>query len=221
MLVMAEDGSVTGKQCLTENDLDPDSNCSVDDLPIPGLEEICNRLGLNMHTHMFPSMFEEEYDSILFNEDAESNEEDLVLPERKREDYIEAAKQCIAIEEELERMLEEDPDALEELERELLQNDPELLSEVVADVLAQNPDLIAELEEEIKAEDPELYKAIMEELEEGQSLADRSDILAEIVSIMLEDDPSLYEQLDGEFDELLQQIGEDVENNDNPAVGEL
>ena len=123
--------------CVTEEDLDFES-CNLKDLQIPALEAICDRLGLNMEEHMFPYMFEDD--------DADEGKgERSATVERSKEDYEEAALQCLTIEEEMERMLEEDPDALEELERQLMADDPSLLAEIVADVLAESPDLIKEL----------------------------------------------------------------------------
>lgn len=122
------------KQCVSEEDLDFES-CNLKDLSIPALEDICDRLGLNMESHMFPYLFDDD------SEDGESSE----TKERTKEDYIEAAIQCLTIEEEMDRMMEEDPEALEALERQLISEDPSLLAEIVADILAQNPDLIKEL----------------------------------------------------------------------------
>jgi len=133
----------TTTPCLTEDDVNGES-CKYDDLSILALEAICERLGLDVQEHMFPYMFDDD-DEV---EASASSSEDLKEEEkvlRTKDDYVAAAIQCLTIEDEMERMLAEDPEALEELERQLMVEDPSMLAEVVADVLAQSPELLQEL----------------------------------------------------------------------------
>uniref|UniRef100_A0A7S4QYN0 Uncharacterized protein n=1 Tax=Ditylum brightwellii TaxID=49249 RepID=A0A7S4QYN0_9STRA len=168
--------------------------CTLENLPSTALESICSRIGLDLEMHVFPYLFEEE--------EEEREESPAVTSYTKRDrshaDYVLAAKECLSIEEETERMMTEDPEAMAELERAMLAEDPALLAEIVADVLAKSPDLVAELEVELAKEDPELFAELMKELSEGQTLADRPEILAELVALMLADDPDMLDKLDEE-----------------------
>ena len=200
---------------MTEYDVDSKS-CNLSDLPIPGLGAICNRVGLNMHTLMFPDMDEER---VALGDKLDKT--------RTKADYVEAATQCLLIEQEMERMLEDDPEALDSLEKELLDKDDSMLAEVIADVLGQNTELTKQLvscfpcleflftifnvfklcniichyfqheqDDEIKNDNPELHKFLLEELGEGETLSSRLDILADVVTVMLKDDDTFLDMLE-------------------------
>lgn len=197
----SEDSSSPKENCMTEYDVDSKS-CNLSDLPIPGLEAICDRVGLNMHTLMFPDMDEER---VALGDKLDET--------RTKADYVEAATQCLLIEQEMERMLEDDPEALDSLEKELLDKDDSMLAEVIADVLGQNAELTKQLEDEIKNDNPELHKVLLEELGEGETLSSRLDILADVVTVMLKDDDTFLDMLE---EELMEKI--DVKSIDTSDV---
>mmetsp|Transcript_16148 Transcript_16148/g.29377 ORF Transcript_16148/g.29377 Transcript_16148/m.29377 type:complete len:206 (-) Transcript_16148:366-983(-) len=168
-----------GNPCLTETDLDLDS-CELFDLPIPGLVDICSRIGIDAYEHVFPYLFEDGE-----GEEKDSKAVNTTGIERSHADHVLAAEECLSIELEMNHMQEENPDELDALERSVLAEDPELLAGLVEDVLEKNPQLVQDLEDELRQEEPELWEAIIADHEDHKSLANMPDVLASLISAML------------------------------------
>ena len=173
---------IQGKEesCITQDDFDYKPNCDIYELSISELEDICERIGLNMETYMFDND-DDEYEA----EEEETNE---------KSKYIRAAKECLSIAEELDGLFE----VLEEDDEETEDN-PILISQLVTNILLENPELIHDLEQELRTDDPQLFQTMFDELGEGQTLLDRPDILSEIVTIMMDEAPDLLQKIDGEI----------------------
>ena len=165
--VNSNEGDVS-KTCETEDDLDFES-CNVEDLEIPALKEICAGIGLSVEEHIFPYLLHEDED------DEDSADADAAQKEPKgpytKADYVSAAYECLALEEETEEMLEG-------------QN----LTAIMSDVIQQNPELVEEVERELMAQYPDLWSSVKDELDEGETLKDRPEILHLLMEVLIGDE---------------------------------
>jgi hypothetical protein len=142
------------------------------------------------------------------------------------EDFVRGAEECLLIEDEMNRLENEDPDYLAQLEREALVDDPDIVAEIVADVLKQDNILLKEIATKLMSDVPELVNDMNSMLGEGEKLENRPDIVGLIVAQLLSDDQNL-DILD-EFDEALSEryfreddLGEDPESIDLMGNDEL
>jgi hypothetical protein len=194
-------GCIKGDRlCKTIDDVDEET-CKMEDLSVDALREVCGNLGLNVEEQVFPYLFDDESEG----EDSDSKEsKSIPSKERTHADYVQAALECLSIEEEMEDlMLDEDEDTLTSfLEEEMMGQDPGMLSEIMSELLMNDPNLLAQIEQQIKEEDPELYQQLIDELNEDKggdllsSLKDRPDLVAEVLTQMIMDDPSILEDFD-------------------------
>lgn len=165
--VNSNEGDVS-QTCETEDDLDFES-CNVEDLEIPALKEICAGIGLSVEEHIFPYLLHEDED------DEDSADADAAQKEPKgpytKADYVSAAYECLALEEETEEMLEG-------------QN----LTAIMSDVIQQNPELVEEVERELMAQYPDLWSSVKDELDEGETLKDRPEILHLLMEVLIGDE---------------------------------
>lgn len=205
--------------CEKEEHLELDG-CTLTDLPDSALKSICDRIGLDVETHVFPYLFENEQ----YGEGGDSStnaggEVEVTKREHTHLDYVKAAEECFLIEQEMDRLSLEDPDLMEALEREALEDDPELLAEVIADVLAQDPSLMDELIDKMSKDAPEVLIEMMSVLDaegeyesiedmgssisneggEMQQLKKRPDLVGYFVATMLSENPDLLDELDAHF----------------------
>mmetsp|Transcript_16754 Transcript_16754/g.25639 ORF Transcript_16754/g.25639 Transcript_16754/m.25639 type:complete len:241 (+) Transcript_16754:83-805(+) len=168
------------KPCLTEDDLDFDS-CDLDDLPMEELRAICERIGLDFEHHLSPYLFREE---------EETEDDHLPVDEWTYSHYVDAAYECLLIEEQTYLMYDDNPDSLRSIEHRLLTSDRSFIASLVTEVLTNQPHLVPELEEELQREEPELHQQLITDLH-GDSLADRPELLGELLSIVLVEDPEI------------------------------
>jgi hypothetical protein len=128
---------------------------------VEALCEVCVRLGLSIETQIFPYLFYEEVEG---DEDELTPEsKPVTMKERKHDDYIKTAIECLSIEEEIEGMLlEEDAELHSFLNQYLLEEDPKMLTEIMAELLTNDGKLLAHIEKQIKEEDPELYQELLD-----------------------------------------------------------
>mmetsp|Transcript_33183 Transcript_33183/g.56391 ORF Transcript_33183/g.56391 Transcript_33183/m.56391 type:complete len:242 (-) Transcript_33183:957-1682(-) len=212
--------------CETENDLDFES-CDLKDLKDDVLKDICNRIGLDMEGHVLPYLFDDEEGE---NSDQEGEEKSDELKAEKSEDdgdtttrtythenYVKGAEECLMIEDEMNRLQEEDADYLEQLERDALFEDPEIVAEVIADVLKQDELLLNEMATKLKKDAPEAVKEMEGMLGEGEKLEDRPDVVGFIVAKLLSEDEDL--EILGELDEMLAELVDDWTYEDSGDVG--
>ena len=235
--------------CQSEADLNFDT-CKLEDLPKHALIAICDRIGLDMEQHVFPLL---DLDVLVDDEDADNVENDDgdsgesedetasgqhygatgerkgIMKERDHADYVQATRECLLVEAEVDRMEEDAPDELEDLERSMLAEDPGLLAEVVKDVLDRNPTLSAELEAELKEKEPALFQDMMKVLAQDETLADQPELLADLVSLMLAETDSLnvgrvLDSLDEDIVAHIQrksEVGSDAESDEEDKKDEL
>ncbi len=206
-------------QCQSEIDLDFET-CTLSDLSTDALREICDRIGLDVETHVLPYLYDDDADpfadSLSDNNQNDDEDEGKKPPKTyTHEDYIKAAEECLLIEDEMERLAAEDPEMLDRLEREALAQDPEILADVISDILGQDDSLLKEIVEKLLGEKPELMEDIEKEglLEEGETLGDRPDVVGYFLATLLSEDPDLLD----EFDALL---SEDYEYEEEEEYGE-
>lgn len=182
--------SLAQAECNKITDITTDSDdCSLKDLPDAELQKQCENLGLDI-TSVLLDMTEDGDDG---------TEQDALRDgsyKLEHEDYIKAAYVCMRIEEDLAKMIEEDPDQLLRMEQEMMQEDPEMMIEVITDVLVQSPELMDELIEDLLKEDPDLMLELTNQLEEGERLQDRPDVMAGLVAYMLQSNDDFMEELD-------------------------
>jgi hypothetical protein len=199
-------------QCETEDDLVLET-CTLKDLTDSVLIDICHRIGLDMETHVLPSLYD-------VNEDEEAGVGDTSIQQPrvyKHEDYVMGAEECLMIEDEMERLAREDPELLDQLEREALQDDPELFAEIIADILTQDKSLLAEIVQKLSQDKPDFVKEMADGmLENGEGLEDRPDIVGYLLASLISEDDSLLDEYDlmfashfGEFDDEVDELMED------------
>lgn len=184
--------------CETEEDLDFDS-CDLKHLKDEVLKDICNRIGLDLETHVLPFLFDE------LGEGDEQTIEEGDKPARTytHDDFVKGAEECLMIEEEMDQLEESDPEYLAQLEREALHDDPEMVAEILADVLKQDETLLKDIANKLLADAPETVKEMEGMLGEGEKLEDRADVVGFIVAKLLAEDENLH--LIDELDEALSQ----------------
>eukprot|EP00541_Cyclophora_tenuis_P011800 CAMPEP_0116542414 /NCGR_PEP_ID=MMETSP0397-20121206/1005_1 /TAXON_ID=216820 /ORGANISM="Cyclophora tenuis, Strain ECT3854" /LENGTH=190 /DNA_ID=CAMNT_0004066425 /DNA_START=67 /DNA_END=639 /DNA_ORIENTATION=- len=146
-----------GGACTTEDDVDFE-DCWMHELDIPELDAICQRVGLNATTDVFP--FLEELDT-----DDDDDDHDKTRP--SHHDYVTAAYECLMIEQDVQLMLHDynlfPPDLSDRRGQAL----------VLQDVLDREPLLLKQLEEELQQRAPELWTKMQNELN-GKALNARS-----------------------------------------------
>ena len=152
------------------------------------IQDICNRIGLDMVSHVLPYLLDEE--------ESEGNEPDDgggdALPKiYTHEDFVRGAEECLLIEDEMNRLEKDDPEYLAQLEREALEEDPDIVAEIVADVLKQDETLLKEIATKLLSDVPELVTEMNIMLVEGEQLEDRPDIVGLIVAQLLSDEQNL------------------------------
>uniref|UniRef100_A0A6U2LJD7 Uncharacterized protein n=1 Tax=Leptocylindrus danicus TaxID=163516 RepID=A0A6U2LJD7_9STRA len=183
-------------ECTKITDLTPDSDeCSLNDLPDAELQRQCDVLGLDVKSVLLDMA---EGDDDFTDGSSETLLEDLKAGtyELTHDDYVKTAYICMRIEEDLAKMIEEDPDQLLQMEQEMMQEDPEMMVQVITDVLTQSPELMDELVADLLQEDPDLMLELTEQLEEGERLQDRPDVMAGLVAFMLRSNDDFMDELD-------------------------
>lgn len=187
---------VASGACETEEDLDFET-CDLKDLKDDVLVGICNRIGLDMTTHVLPYLLEEEGEDKI----GDSYVEDAPTKTYTHEEYVLGADECLLIEDEMHQLEEDDPEYLAQLEREALAEDPEVVAEIVADVLKQDEKLLKEISAKLLEDSPEVVKEMEGMLGEGEKLESRPDVVGFIVAKLLGEENNL-DLLDN-FDEAL------------------
>ena len=192
---------VQGAPCETEDDLDFEG-CNLIQLSDQVLTDICNRIGLDMEEHVLPTIIDDDD-----------------MGEKKaytHEHYALGAEECIMVEAEMERLVEEDPEELERMEREAMAEDPDILAEIIADVLQQDAKLLKDVAAKIKdaVDHADIVKDITENmLNEGDKLEDRPDILGYLVASIMVEDPEFLDEFDAQLSEDLFEEGFDYEDD--------
>jgi len=194
-------------------DLDFDS-CDLKDLTDDVLKDICNRIGLDMVSHVLPFLLEEE----LEEEKSGGDEGDATTKTYTHEEFVQGAEECLLIEDEMNQLEKDDPDYLAQLEREALEDDPEAVAEIVADILKQDDVLLKSIAAKLEKDAPEVVKEMEGMLGEGEKLEARPDVVGFIVAKMLSEETNL-DILD-ELDEALSQFFIDDEWGDE-EVGDV
>lgn len=174
------------EECLTEKDLNSET-CNVEDLPIPALKAICDRVGLDVEKDVFPYLFLEIDSEGTINKQKSG---DLTAKDMTHSDYVSGAYECLQIEQEF---WDEDPNGI--ATENALEEDVELLADDIAELLMMQPELVKDLEDEIKRDEPGLWDLIQLELEDGETLADREDILIELLIILIKEDADIFDRL--------------------------
>mmetsp|Transcript_19563 Transcript_19563/g.40984 ORF Transcript_19563/g.40984 Transcript_19563/m.40984 type:complete len:260 (-) Transcript_19563:204-983(-) len=227
----SSDETKNSYQCQSEIDLDFET-CNLSDLSTEALREICDRIGLDVETHVLPYLYDDDADphaDSLSNNNNNEDEETKPPKTYTHADYIKAAEECLLIEEEMERLAAEDPEMLDQLEREALAQDPEILADVISDILSQDDSLLKEIVDKLSKEKPDLMSDIEKEglLEEGETLGDRPDVVGYFLATLLSEDPSLLDEFDAllsedyEFEEFEEEEQGEDGNEGNGIHSEL
>lgn len=183
------------------------------------VQDICNRIGLDMLSHVLPYLLDgEETEG---NEPREEEGAALVPQAYTHKDFVQGAEECLLIEDEMNRLEKDDPEFLAQLEREALMDDPDLVAEIVADVLKQDATLLNEIASKLMSDVPELVKEMNGILGEGEKLVNRPDVVGLIVAQLLSDEQNL-DILD-EFDGALSDhyFREDDWDEDPESIGTM
>lgn len=163
------DGVVVGVNgstvCETEEDVDHKS-CRLEDLKIPALIAICNRVGFNVDKDIFSYLLE----------DRGSMDPD-------QEDFVEAAHECLRLEVEG----GDDP-----VNREIPYDEME---KIVKGIIQNNPELIDELVEHLKKNKPDLWEATMQTLKPGEKLHDRADVVYGLMNVLKDEEDEVRDEL--------------------------
>jgi hypothetical protein len=80
-------------ECLTENDLDFES-CDLVHLSNAALNDICERIGLDMEGHVLPALYG-------MDEDEEAGVGEIKSRDFTHDDYVRGAEECLLIEDEV------------------------------------------------------------------------------------------------------------------------
>ena len=180
-------GKTQGESCEALTDVNGET-CTLNDLTDEALMTACTNINLEMEAVLA----------------AEAEESGLEPKETyTHEDYVKGAALCLQIEEDLARMLEEDPDALLKMEREMMQNNPEVMLSTITEVFQSDPKLIDDLIEELKRDGEEIYEQLLNELGEGETFHDRPELVAGlVVHMLIQQGAGLHDLMDmsGEFD---------------------
>ena len=80
-------------ECLTEDDLDFES-CYLADLSNSALNEICERIGLDLEGHVLPAL-------LGMDEDEEADVGEAKERDYTHDDYVRGAEECLMIEDEV------------------------------------------------------------------------------------------------------------------------
>eukprot|EP00804_Cyclotella_cryptica_P004524 CCRYP_006876-RB/>CCRYP_006876-RB protein AED:0.35 eAED:0.35 QI:322/1/1/1/0.5/0.33/3/443/255 len=198
----------THAECETEQDLDFES-CDLIHLPDEALNDICHRIGLDLKSHVLPALLGME-------EDEEAGVGEVKERFYTHEDYVRGAEECLMIEDEVNRLEEEDPD----FEREALLEDPEVFAEMIAQIVSKDESLLKEISAKL-AEDNDIMAELKDMLEENETLEQRPDVLGRLLAKYLSEDPSLLD----EFDELFELVeveanGDDEDNDGSDEEGD-
>ena len=85
----------TNSECLTEDDLNFES-CDLDDLSNSALNDICERIGLDLEGHVLPAL-------LGVDEDEEAGVGETMGRDYTHDDYVRGAEECLMIEDEVRR----------------------------------------------------------------------------------------------------------------------
>jgi len=148
------------KQCLTEEDLHLD-DCFLDDLEIPALLAICERMGLSEEEHIRPYLMDGDW-----NRGSLSN----------HEVYVTAALECLQVEQSIHSMLDN-----ASIDPALTDNgqDTDALADVILNLAQSNPNALADMQDNLKKQDEELWNKLMTELE-GRGPTGLADLVREM-----------------------------------------
>ena len=177
--------TVSSSDCNTFADLSEETGCTLEKLPDDELISVCTGLGLDI-------------ESILMISDEEEGKEGE-KESFTHDDYVKAAYVCKRMNEDLEKMLEEDPDALRKMEADMMREDPESMIEVITEVLKNDPNVIDELMKELEENDIETFTALKEELAEGETFHDRPELVTGLIIMMLAQEEEELNEM-GSFD---------------------
>lgn len=196
--------------CETEDDLDFES-CDLKDLTDDVLKDICNRIGLDMVSHVLPFLLEEEDG----DEKSDGDEGDATTKAYTHEQFVQGAEECLMIEDEMTQLEEDDPEYLAQLERDALAEDPEAVAEIVADVLKQDDKLLKDIAAKLEKDTPEVVKEMEGMLGEGEKLENRPDVVGFIIAKLLSEDKNLdiLDELDEALGHFFQEDWDDYEED--------
>ncbi|KAL7482954.1 hypothetical protein ACHAW6_008605 [Cyclotella cf. meneghiniana] len=197
---------ITNAECETEQDLDFQS-CDLIHLSDEALNDICHRIGLDLKSHVLPTL-------LGMDEDGEVGVGEVKERAYTHEDYVRGAEECLMIEDEVNRLEDEDPEFLEQLEREALLEDPDMFAEMISQIISKDESLLKEITAKL-AEDNDIMTEIRSMLEENEKLEERPDVLGRLLAKYLSEDPSLLD----EFDELFELVEEAVNGDDEENFG--
>mmetsp|Transcript_8057 Transcript_8057/g.11700 ORF Transcript_8057/g.11700 Transcript_8057/m.11700 type:complete len:225 (+) Transcript_8057:156-830(+) len=157
------------KFCEQPDDLDFE-RCKPENLQIPALKTICENIGLDAETDVFPFLFEEE----------DVKEDGALLQKLDREfvhaDYVAAAYECISVAEE--------SDHEEAFIQAILEEDPAVLQVIIKEVMESSPGTIEGLIKEFTMEFPDIEA----ELSEGETFLDSPVLVVMIIKALLHED---------------------------------
>mmetsp|Transcript_1837 Transcript_1837/g.2526 ORF Transcript_1837/g.2526 Transcript_1837/m.2526 type:complete len:232 (-) Transcript_1837:543-1238(-) len=191
--------------CENLSDLDFEQ-CKPEDLQIPALKSICENIGLDIETDVFPFLFEEE---------SESENEDGAPPakldrEFNHDDYVTAAYECIAVAEQddheeafIEAILEEDPEVLQVIIKEVMESSPGTVEDLVKEITKEFPDILSELSEgQTFLDSPVLVVMIIKALLYEEEIFDWDGFLD---NYNFEDNLAEFDISDGDFSDLIEE----------------
>ena len=187
--------------CETVDDLDF-KHCNVDDLDIPSLKEVCRRVGLDLELEVLPHIL----DQPLPKKDKDStttSTETTTTTEYTREDYIEAAYECLLIEEAAEDGLDlpygqddddemyfqYDHDGMEEGE----QSAEEMMATLMTNVMAHHPELVQEVVDEVREVHPDVWASVEAQVDGGRSLLEHPDIMQRFLDLLEQDEEAMLQ----------------------------
>jgi len=177
------------------------------------IQDICNRIGLDIVEHVLPYVLEEEEsDDDNADENSSSNKDDTTITKTyTHEEYVLGAEECLNIEAEMIELEESDPNYLDQLERESLAEDPEIVAEIISDVLRQDEKLLKDIAEKLLKDAPDVVKE-MEGMLGDEKLNTRPDVVGFVIATLLSvpDQDNAISILD-EFDNALAKLFDGTE----------